>query len=101
MTSPAAVTADLAGQLAVLARALEALGLETKALTGSRRPGLQVTNPKFTWLSEVIYAARSRDGQAWCWWSWGEQIDAITNTRAAASVIARVLALPDYAPAHH
>jgi len=99
MTAPTAATVDLAGQLAVLAADLEDLGLATRPLSGQRRPCLKVTNPNAKQLSEVIYAARSRDGQAWFWWSWRERIDSITSTQAVAATIARVLAVADHATA--
>jgi hypothetical protein len=93
MTAPqAATTEDLAGQLNALAADLQGLGLRTRTLPGRFPPCLTVTNPQVVHLSETIYAANARDGAPSFWWSWGDPIDAITNTEAAATKIARVLA---------
>lgn len=83
--------ADLVGQLGVLATGLQELGLRVKVVPGRLPPRITVTNPKVAQLSEVIYATNGRDGGPCFWWSWGEAIDAITNTEAAAARIARVL----------
>lgn len=92
MTEPSAASTDLlTEQLIVLAADLERLGLRARTLPGRQPPCLRVTNPQVAQLSEVIYAAKSRDGGTWFWWSWGERIDDITNAQAVASRIARVL----------
>ncbi len=65
--------------------------MRTKPVPGRLPPRLKVTNAKVAHLSEVIYAAKARDGAPWFWWSWGERIDAISNTEAVAARISRVL----------
>lgn len=90
--SQEATTEDLAGQLAALAAELDELGMRTRAVPGRFPPRLEVTNSQVAHLSEVIYAAKSRHGDPWFWWSWGERIDEISNTGAVAARIARVLA---------
>jgi hypothetical protein len=92
MTGPASAPADdLTGHLNALADSLVGIGLIARPLSRSRHPGLKVTNPEVTQLSETIYAARSGDGTAWFWWSWGERIDLIGNEPEVAATIVKVL----------
>jgi hypothetical protein len=86
-----ATTADLTNSLDALAANLEGLGLTTKVVPGSTPPRLKVTNPQVTQLTETVVATGGRDGSLSFWWSWGERIDAITETQAVAARIARVL----------
>ena len=92
MTAPQAASMDeLTRHLDVLATNLQLLGLTVRPVARSRHPGLKVINPAVQQLSETIFAARSSDGTAWFWWSWGERIDALGNEPAVAQRIVRVL----------
>lgn len=92
MTAPGPKPAyDLTGHLNALAASLAGSGLVARPLPRRRHPCLRVTNPQATQMSEIIYAACSRDGRAWFWWSWGERIDAIDNEPQVAARIVKVL----------
>lgn len=92
MTAPGPKSAnDLTGHLNALAASLAESGLVTKPLSRSTHPCLRVTNPQAAQMSETIYAACSRDGRAWFWWSWGERIDVIDNASQVAARIIKVL----------
>jgi hypothetical protein len=79
-----------------LAAALASHGL-TSTLTSpaGRVPSLHVVNPLASRLAEDVYIGRSQDGACWFWWPWAERIAPGDDLRAAAALIARVLAARD------
>jgi hypothetical protein len=58
-----------------------------------RVPSLHVVNPLASRLAEDVYVGRSQDGACWFWWPWAERIAPDDDMKAAAQVIARVLAV--------
>jgi hypothetical protein len=58
-----------------------------------RVPSVYITNPGARALEENVYANQGKDGLFWYWWSWAERISLADDLDAAATTIARVLAL--------
>ncbi len=81
------------GGLEALADDLTERGFAT-GLMRSRHPNVVVVNKSTSHLKETIYAAPTRDGSSWLWWSWAERIAAIDDTAVAAAKIAHVLTVP-------
>ena len=82
-------------RLEELAAILAERGLRTRLMTPPGRvPSLHVVNPLASALAEDVYAGRGQDGLWWFWWSWAERIAAGEDPEGAATLIARVLAVP-------
>ena len=78
-----------------LAEELTHRGLEAWIMAPPGRvPSLYVVNPAARALEENVYAGCGKDGLWWFWWSWAERISIADDLDAAATAIARVLALP-------
>jgi hypothetical protein len=67
------------------------LGATMRAPAG-RLPSLHVVNPEASVLAENVFAACSRDGRWWFWWSWAERIAIADDPCGAAARVAQVLA---------
>ncbi len=79
-----------------LAAELASHGLTTRLVTPAGRvPSLHVVNPQASRLAEDVYVGRSQDGLWWFWWPWAERIAPGDDMKAAATLIARVLAARD------
>ena len=79
-------TADTS--LEKLAAELAARGFQTRLTAPQGRlPSLAVTNREAAMLTETVLA----DATSF-WWPWADRIAAVTDVRAAADMIARVLA---------
>jgi hypothetical protein len=78
-----------------LAEELAHRGLEAWVMAPPGRvPSVYVINPAARALEENVYVNRGKDGLCWFWWSWAERISIADDLDAAATAIARVLALP-------
>ena len=78
-----------------LADELTQRGLEAWLMTPPGRvPSVYVVNPAARALEDNVYVGCGKDGLWWFWWSWAERISIADDVDAAASAIARVLALP-------
>jgi len=78
-----------------LAEELTHRGLEAWLMAPPGRvPSVYVVNPAARALEENVYVGCGKDGLWWFWWSWAERISIADDIDAAASAIARVLALP-------
>jgi hypothetical protein len=77
-----------------LAEELNHRGLEAWLMAPPGRvPSVYITNPGARALEENVYANQGKDGLFWYWWSWAERISLADDLDAAATTIARVLAL--------
>ena len=77
-----------------LAEELTNRGLEAWLMAPPGRvPSVYITNPGARALEENVYANQGKDGLFWYWWSWAERISLADDLDAAATTIARVLAL--------
>jgi hypothetical protein len=78
-----------------LAEELTHRGLEAWVMAPPGRvPSVYVVNPAARALEDNVYCDRGKDGLCWFWWSWAERISIADDLDAAATAIARVLALP-------
>jgi hypothetical protein len=78
-----------------LAEELTHRGLEAWLMAPPGRvPSVYVVNPGARALEENVYVGCGKDGLWWFWWSWAERISIADDIDAAATSIARVLALP-------
>jgi hypothetical protein len=78
-----------------LAEELSHRGLEAWLMAPPGRvPSVYITNPGARALEENVYANQGKDGLFWYWWSWAERISLADDLDAAATTIARVLAVP-------
>lgn len=82
---------DVAGQLEALAADLTGRGFDAHVIHDGGRARVSVAHRSVSQLSEYIYAAPTRDGRCWFWWSWGDRIAQITEVETAAFKIAYVL----------
>ena len=85
-------------QTAYLDKLVEELthrGLEAWLMAPPERmPSVYVVNPAARALEENVYVERCTDGLWWFWFPWPERIALADDLDAAATSIARVLALP-------
>ena len=84
-----------AAYLDKLAEELTQRGLEAWLMAPPGRvPSVYVVNPAARALEDNVYGGCGKDGLWWFWWSWAERISVADDIDAAATAIARVLALP-------
>lgn len=78
---------DPAAALGRLAAELTARGYRTPVLTPhGRPPSLTVSNPAVPRMAETVMAEGG-----WFWWPWADRIGPVSDVRAAADRVARVL----------
>ena len=69
------VTAETAcHQLEALADEMFRRGFFAKVTTDREPPYVTITNKNVSQMAENVYAAPTRDGAWWFWWSWAEKM---------------------------